>query len=165
MIGEMRDRETFETALKLAETGHLVLATLHTGDASQAISRIIDVFPPDQHQQVRVQLSLTLIGVLVQELLPRVDQEGRILAVEVLEANAGIRNLIRKNDLQQIYSVIQTSAWEGMNTMNESLLHLFHAGDISLEEAMLYTTRPKELEQLIARPPARIRSIETQVPV
>ena len=165
MIGEMRDRETFETALKLAETGHLVLATLHTGDASQAISRIIDVFPPDQHQQVRVQLSLTLIGVLVQQLVARVDGKGRMLAVEVLEVNSAIRNLIRKNELQQIYSVIQTSTWEGMNTMNESLLHLFHAGDISLEEAMLYTTRPKELEQLIARPPARIRSIETRVPV
>ena len=151
MIGEMRDQETFEISLQLAETGHLVLATLHTGDATQAISRIIDVFPEDQHQQVRVQLSLTLIGVLVQELVPKVDVSGRILATEVLEANAAVRNLIRKNDLQQIYSIIQTSSHEGMFTMNESLLKLFKGGKISLEQAMLFTTRQKELEQLVER--------------
>ena len=151
MIGEMRDRETFEIALQLAETGHLVLATLHTGDATQAISRIIDVFPEDQHQQVRVQLSLTLIGVLVQELVPKVDVSGRVLATEVLEANAAVRNLIRKNDLQQIYSIIQTSSHEGMFTMNEALLKLFKEGKISLEQAMLFTTRQKELEKLVER--------------
>lgn len=151
MIGEMRDRETFETALQLAETGHLVLATLHTGDATQSISRIIDVFPPDQHQQIRVQLSLTLIGVLVQQLVPKVDGQGRLLACEVLEVNPAVRNLIRKNDLQQIYSVIQTSAGEGMVTMNACLLRLFQEGKISLEQAMLFTTRQKELEQLVAR--------------
>ena len=151
MIGEMRDRETFETALQLAETGHLVLATLHTGDAMQSISRIIDVFPPDQHQQVRVQLSLTLIGIMVQQLVPKVDGKGRVLAVEVLEANPAVRNLVRKNDLQQIYSVIQTSTKEGMMTMNASLLSLFKAGKISMEQAMLFTTHQKELEQLFAR--------------
>ncbi len=151
MIGEMRDRETFETALQLAETGHLVLATLHTGDAMQSISRIIDVFPPDQHQQIRVQLSLTLIGVLVQQLVPKVDGEGRLLSTEILQANAAVRNLIRKNELQQIYSLIQTSSNEGMQTMNESLLQLFKKGKISLEQAMLFTTRQHELEQLIAR--------------
>lgn len=151
MIGEMRDQETFETALQLAETGHLVLATLHTGDTTQAISRIIDVFPPDQHQQIRMQLSLTLIGVLAQELVPRVDGDGRVLAVEVLEATPAVRNLIRKNDLQQLYSVIQTSTADGMRSMNASLLEHFRAGRIALEEAMLYTTRQRELEQLIAR--------------
>src|SRR3989338_1641627 len=151
MIGEMRDRETFETALQLAETGHLVLATLHTGDAMQAISRIIDVCPPDQHQQVRVQLSLTLIGILVQQLVPKLDGTGRLLAVEVLEANAAVRNLIRKNDLQQLYSVIQTGTEEGMTTMNASLLRLFQRGLISLEQAMLFTTRQQELQQLINR--------------
>jgi len=151
MIGEMRDLETFETALQLAETGHLVLATLHTGDATQAISRIIDVFPADQHQQVRVQLSLTLIGVVAQELLPRVDGQGRVLAAEVLEATPAVRNLIRKNDLQQVYSVIQTSTAEGMVTMNGSLLQHFKQGRISLEQALLFTSRQKELEQLIAR--------------
>ena len=151
MVGEMRDRETFETALQLAETGHLVLATLHTGDAMQSISRIIDVFPPDQHQQVRVQLSLTLIGILVQQLVPKLDGTGRLLAVEVLEANAAVRNLIRKNDLQQLYSVIQTGTEEGMTTMNASLLRLFQRGLISLEQAMLFTTRQQELEQLINR--------------
>ena len=151
MIGEMRDRETFETAMQLAETGHLVLATLHTGDATQSISRIIDVFPPDQYQQIRVQLSLTLIGVLVQQLVPRVDGEGRVLATEILEANPAVRNLIRKNELQQIYSLIQTSSGEGMTTMNSCLLRLFKEGKISLEQAMLFTTRQKELEQLVAR--------------
>jgi twitching motility protein PilT len=151
MVGEMRDRETFETALQLAETGHLVLATLHTGDSMQSISRIIDVFPPDQHQQIRVQLSLTLIGVMVQQLVPRLDGKGRVLAYEVLEVNPAVRNLIRKNDLQQIYSVIQTSTNEGMITMNGTLLRLFQEGTISLEQAMLFTTHQKELEQLVAR--------------
>ena len=153
MIGEMRDRETFETALQLAETGHLVLATLHTGDAALSISRIIDVFPPDQHQQIRVQLSLTLIGILVQQLVPRLDGQGRVLATEVLECNTAVRNLIRKNDLQQLYSVIQTSSHEGMATMNSSLLELLRTATISLEQAALFTTRQKELEQAIERMP------------
>ena len=151
MVGEMRDRETFETALQLAETGHLVLATLHTGDTTQSISRIIDVFPPDQHQQIRVQLSLTLVGVIAQQLVPKLDGKGRLLATEVLGVNAAVRNLIRKNEVQQIYSVLQTSAGEHMTTMNGSLLQLFRAGKISLEQAMLFTTRQKELEQLISR--------------
>ena len=153
MIGEMRDPETFEVALELAETGHLVLATLHTGDASQAISRIVDVFPPDQQQQIRVQLSLTLVGVMVQQLIPRLDGQGVLLGVEVLEATTAVRKLIRKNELEQIYSVIQTSSDEGMTTMNGSLLRLFKEGKISLEQAALFTTRHKELEQLVARMP------------
>src|SRR3989338_4033039 len=159
MIGEMRDKETFETALQLAETGHLVLATLHTGDAMQAISRIIDVFPADQHQQVRVQLSLTLIGVIVQQLVPTVNEESRVLATEILEANPAVRNLIRKNDLQQLYSIIQTSTAEGMCTINPSLLKLFKAGKISLEQARLFSTREKELDQLIARE-AHVRTFD-----
>ena len=163
MVGEMRDPETFETALELAETGHLVLATLHTGDAMQAISRIIDVFPENRHHQIRVQLSLTLIGILVQQLVPRADATGRVLAVEVLQANAAVRNLIRKNDLQQIYSVIQTSSAEGMCTINSSLLQLFKKGLISLEQAMLFTTRQKEFEQLVDRlprtPDMRVRDV------
>jgi twitching motility protein PilT len=151
MIGEMRDRETMETALQLAETGHLVLATLHTGDAMQSISRVIDMFPPDQHQQVRVQLSLTLIGILVQQLVPRLDTYGRILATEVLEATPSVRNLIRKNELQQIYSVLQTSSQEEMITMNGTLSRLFQEGKISLEQAMLFTTRHAELEKMLMR--------------
>ena len=157
MIGEMRDLETFETALQLAETGHLVLATLHTGDATQAISRIVDVFPAEQHQQVRVQLSHSLIGVLVQQLVPTVNGRGRVLATEILEANPAVRNLIRKNELSQIYSIIQTSSGEGMFTMNSALLRLFRDGKISLEQAMLFTTRQKELEQLASR--------ETKIPL
>jgi twitching motility protein PilT len=117
----------------------------------QSISRIIDVFPPDQHQQIRVQLSLTLIGVLVQQLVPTVDGRGRVLATEVLEATPAVRNLIRKNELQQLYSVIQTSANEGMCTMNHSLLRLFGEGKVSLEQARLFTTRQKEFDQLLAR--------------
>ncbi len=151
MVGEMRDKETFETALQLAETGHLVLATLHTGDATQAINRIIDVFPPEQQQQIRVQLSFTLIGIFVQQLVPRLDGDGRLLATEVLEANPAVRSLIRRGDLQQIYSIIQTGSAEGMSTMNASLLRLFKEGKISVEQAMLFTTRQKELEQLVAR--------------
>ena len=151
MIGEMRDRETVESALQLAETGHLVLATLHTGDSMQSISRIVDVFPPEQQQQVRIQLSLTLIGVLVQQLVPRLDGEGRLLAVEVLEANSAVRNLIRKNDLQQLYSILQTGSREGMMTMNVCLMQLYRDGKISKEQAMLFTTRQKELEELMTR--------------
>lgn len=151
MIGEMRDLETMESALRLAETGHLVLGTLHAGDSTQAISRVVDIFPPEQHQQVRVQLSLTLIGVLVQQLVPRADRPGRILSTELMQATSGIRNLIRKNELQQIYSVIQTSSQEGMTTMNTSLLKLMKEGKISKEEAMLFTARHKELETMIAR--------------
>ena len=151
MIGEMRDLETFETALQLAETGHLVLATLHTGDTAQAISRIVDVFPPEQQQQVRVQLSHSLVGVLVQQLVPQIDGRGRVLATEVMEANAAVRNLIRMSELAQLYSLIQTHSAEGMITMNGSLLNLFKEGKISLEKAMLFTTRQKELEQLAGR--------------
>jgi len=151
MVGEMRDRETFEIALQLAETGHLVLATLHTGDSTQALSRIIDVFPAEQQQQVRVQLSLSLVGVLVQQLVPTLDGEGRVLATEVLEVTPAVRNLIRKGELQQIYSVLQTSMNEGMATMNASLLDLFQRNKISLEQAKLFTTRQKEFEQLTQR--------------
>lgn len=151
MIGEMRDLHSFETALQLAETGHLVLATLHTGDTAQAISRVVDVFPPEQHQQVRVQLSHSLIGVLVQQLVPGTDGTGRLLATEAMQATPAIRNLIRKNELAQLYSLIQTGMAEGMKTMNQSLFGLFRAGKISLEQAMLFTTRQKELEQMVAR--------------
>jgi twitching motility protein PilT len=151
MIGELRDRETMESALQLAETGHLVLATLHTGDAAQSINRIIDIFPSEQQPQVRVQLSLTLVGVLVQQLIPAVDGKSRVLACEVLHCNAAVRNLIRKSELQQLYSVLQTSSDENMQTMNASLLKLFDAGAISLESALSFTTRPKELQELVER--------------
>ncbi|HEX9785306.1 MAG TPA: PilT/PilU family type 4a pilus ATPase [Opitutaceae bacterium] len=159
MIGEMRDRETFEAALQLAETGHLVLATLHTGDATQAISRIVDVFPPDQHQQIRVQLSLTLLGIIVQELVPTIQGDDRVLATEVLEATPAIANLIRKNEIQQIYSVIQTSTQDGMQTMNSNLLKLFQEGKVSLEQARLFTTRQKEFDQLVARQTGVLASV------
>jgi twitching motility protein PilT len=151
MIGEMRDRETFESALQLAETGHLVLATLHTGDSMQAINRIVDMFPAEQQQQIKLQLSLTLIGILVQQLVPSVDGKNRYLACEVLKATPAVRNQIRKNDIEQIYSAIETGSQLGMITMNDSLLQLFEAGKISKEEALLHTVRHKEFETLLNR--------------
>jgi twitching motility protein PilT len=151
MIGEMRDRETVESALQLAETGHLVLATLHTGDAMQAITRIVDIFPAEQHQQIRVQLSLTLIGILVQQLVPVIGGQGRMLATEVLQMNSAARNVIRRNELAQMYSLIQTGSNEGMSTMNLSLMKLFREGKISAEQATLFTTRQKELEEMMER--------------
>ncbi|MEA3560840.1 MAG: type IV pilus twitching motility protein PilT [Candidatus Omnitrophota bacterium] len=151
LIGEMRDLETIHTALTLAETGHLVLATLHTGDATHAISRIIDVFPFYQQQQIRVQLSLVLVGVMVQQLIPRLDKKGRALAVEVMKVTSAIRNLIRENDLAQIRSIIQVSRKYGMWTMNQSLAELCEKGIISWEEASKRTIDLKELTGLIKK--------------
>ncbi|MGE4358002.1 MAG: type IV pilus twitching motility protein PilT [Candidatus Omnitrophota bacterium] len=151
MIGEMRDLETMRTALTLAETGHLILGTLHTMDATHAITRIIDVFPPYQQQQIRVQLSLVLIGVIVQQLIPRLDGKGRVLAVEIMRVNSAISNLIRENQLQQIYSVIQTGKSEGMLTMNQSLLELYKKKLISREEALKRSSNPKELISLMEK--------------
>ncbi|MCM8783988.1 MAG: type IV pilus twitching motility protein PilT [Candidatus Omnitrophica bacterium] len=151
MIGEMRDLETMRTALTLAETGHLILGTLHTMDATHAVTRIIDVFPPYQQQQIRVQLSLVLIGVIVQQLIPRIDGKGRVLAVEVMKVNSAVSNLIRENQLHQVYSVIQTGKSEGMLTMNQSLLELYKKKLISLDEALKRSANPKELMALIER--------------
>ncbi|MCM8778696.1 MAG: type IV pilus twitching motility protein PilT [Candidatus Omnitrophica bacterium] len=151
MIGEMRDLETMRTALTLAETGHLILGTLHTMDATHAITRIVDVFPPYQQQQIRVQLSLVLIGVIVQQLIPRLDGKGRALAVEIMKVTPAISNLIRENQLQQIYSLIQTGKSEGMVTMNQSLLELYKNKLISAEEALKRSSDPKELMSLMGR--------------
>jgi len=151
MIGEMRDLETMRTALTLAETGHLILATLHTMDATHAITRIIDVFPPYQQEQIRVQLSLVLIGVIVQQLIPRLDGKGRVLATEIMKVTPAISNLIRENQLQQIYSLIQTGKSEGMMTMNQSLLELYKKKLISMEEALRRSPNPKELMNLLEK--------------
>ena len=149
MIGEMRDLETMQLALTLAETGHLIFGTLHTQDTTHAINRIVDVFPPDQQQQIYIQLSMVLVGVISQQLLPTMDGKRRVLACEVMNVNNAIRNLIREMQIQQIYSVIETGSAEGMMTMNESLFKLFDAGQIDAELAMRRSPRPRELARVL----------------
>ena len=131
LIGEMRDLETIESALRIAETGHLTFATLHTNSAAQTINRIIDVFPAHQQSQVRAQLSLVLEGIMCQTLLPRASGSGRALAMEILVPNAAIRNLIREDKIHQIYSAMQTGQEKyGMQTFNQSLASLYFAKQI-----------------------------------
>ncbi len=149
LVGEMRDRETVETALRAAETGHLVFGTLHTNTAISTITRIVDIFPAEQQDQIRVQLSFSLQGVLSQRLLPRIGG-GRVLTYELLIPNAGIRNLIRENKLQQVYSLMQSGQHEsGMQTMNQSLLKLYKGGLITLDEALRASPDVKELERML----------------
>ncbi|MHB9112712.1 MAG: type IV pilus twitching motility protein PilT [Thermoleophilia bacterium] len=149
LVGEMRDTETMQTALTAAETGHLVFATLHTQDAPQTIDRIIDVFPPHQQGQIRVQLAATLMGVCTQQLLPTVDGTGRVPACEVLIPTPAVRNLIREAKTHQIYSVMQTGARFGMVTMDSSLAELVRRGQITKELAIRRSSNPEELERLI----------------
>ena len=152
LVGEMRDLETIESALRIAETGHLTFATLHTNSAVSTINRIIDVFPPIQQAQVRAQLSLTLEGILCQTLLPKADGRGRALAMEILIPNAAIRNLIREDKVHQIYSMMQTGQdVHGMQTFNQSLATLFHKRFITRETAMQRTSNMNELRDLIDR--------------
>ncbi|MEI6831261.1 MAG: type IV pilus twitching motility protein PilT [Candidatus Omnitrophota bacterium] len=148
VVGEMRDLETIATALTAAETGHLVLATLHTPDAPQTISRIIDVFPPYQQQQVKLQLSDCLQGVVSQLLLPHISGKGRVLATEVMMATPGIRNLIREQHIEQISTLMQTGLQYGMHTMDKSLKELTHKGLISLDIAMSKVKNSEEFKQL-----------------
>lgn len=154
MIGEMRDIETMQLALTLAETGHLILGTLHTQDTTHAINRIVDIFPPEHQQQVYTQLSMVLAGIISQTLLLTADQSRRVLACEVMHMNNAIGNLIRERQLQQIYSVIQTGKAEGMVTMNESLRRLVAEGKIDQEVAIERSPRPRELARMlgISRP-------------
>jgi twitching motility protein PilT len=147
VVGEMRDLETISTTLTAAETGHLVLATLHTPDAPQTIERIIDVFPPHQQQQVKLQLADCLQGVVSQLLLPKVSG-GRILATEIMVATAGIRNLIREQEIEQIPTLMQTGSQYGMKTMNKSLKELFQKGLITLDVAMSKVKDAEEFQQL-----------------
>jgi len=135
LVGEMRDLETISTALTAAETGHLVFATLHSGSAAQTVERVVDVFPPHQQGQVRIQLSNCLQGIITQQLVPKADRSGRVCATEILVATPAIRNLIRENKVHQIISAIQTGSSTGMMTMERSLKTLYQKGFISLEEA------------------------------
>lgn len=134
LVGEMRDLETISIAMTAAETGHLVLASLHSSSASQTIERVVDVFPPHQQAQIRIQLANTLQGIISQQLVPRSDVSGRVVACEILVATPAIRNLIRDNKIHQIYSSIQTGTNSGMITMEKSLKILYQRGIISLEE-------------------------------
>ncbi len=149
LVGEMRDLETIHTALTAAETGHLVFATLHTQDAPQTIDRIIDVFPAEQQQQVRVQLSVALQGIITQQLLPTADGAGRVAACEVLLATPAIRNLIREGKTHQIYSSLQTGASIGMQTMDAALATLVRSGKISQQLAESRSSTPDELRRLL----------------
>src|SRR5664279_4317942 len=149
LVGEMRDLETISTALTAAETGHLVLATLHTQDAPQTIDRVIDVFPPHQQQHVRVMLAAALQGVVAQQLLPTADGSGRVAAVEVLIPTPAVRNLIREGKTHQIYSAIQTGGEHGMQTMDAALVGLVRDGKITREVARLRASVPGDLGRLL----------------
>lgn len=149
LVGEMRDAETIGIAITAAETGHLVFATLHTGDAAQTIDRIIDVFPPYQQQQIRTQLSLTLQGIVAQQLLPRWDGAGRVAAMEILVATPAIRNLIREGKSHQIVSSIQTGAKVGMQAMDMSLRDLYRKGTITYDEALARASDPETFIRLV----------------
>lgn len=151
LIGELRDLETIEAALTLAETGHLCFATLHTNSCAQTINRIIDVFPPYQQTQVRTQLSFVLEGVMSQTLVPRANGGGRILALEVMVPNPAIRNLIREDKVHQIYSQMQVGQDKfGMQTMNQSLFNLLSKRIISLDDALGRSSDPDEFRQMLA---------------
>jgi twitching motility protein PilT len=152
LIGELRDLETIESALRIAETGHLTFATLHTNSAAQTINRIIDVFPAHQQGQIRTQLSLVLEGIVCQSLMPRADGKGRVISLEVLIPTPAIRNLIRDDKVHQIYSTMQTGQEKfGMQTMNQSLATLYQKRLITLESAMSASSLKDELEQMISR--------------
>src|SRR3954449_9453144 len=152
LVGEMRDMETIGTALTAAETGHLVFATLHTQDAPQTVDRIIDVFPPTQQGQVRAQLAIGLQGVVTQTLLPTADGAGRCVAAEVLIPTPGVRNLIREGKTHQIYSLIQTGAEHGMQTMDSSLAGLVRENTITMAVAETRSTEPAEMRKLVQSP-------------
>ena len=152
LIGELRDLETIESALRIAETGHLTFATLHTNSAAQTINRIIDVFPAHQQGQIRTQLSLVMEGIVCQTLLPRSDGKGRVVALEIMVPSPAIRNLIRDDKVHQIYATMQTGQEKlGMQTMNQSLATLYQKRLITLETAMGASSLRDELEQMIAR--------------
>ena len=163
LIGEMRDLETIEAALRIAETGHLTFATLHTNSAAQTINSIIDVFPAHQQSQVRAQLSFVLEGILCQTLLPRANGQGRVLALEVMVPNPAIRNLIREDKVHQIYSVMQTGQQKfGMQTFNQSLATLYFKKQISLQTGLSVSHHPDELQEMINRGAGLVYEPSTQ---
>lgn len=156
LIGEMRDLETIEAALRIAETGHLTFATLHTNSAYATINRLVDAFPPHQQQQIRAQLSLVLEGIICQTLLPKAGGDGRVCATEVLIPTSGIRNLIRENKVHQIYSAMQVGQVKsGMHTMNQRLAELVSQGRLAMEVALDSSSNADELREALKRMPSR----------
>jgi len=151
LVGEMRDLETVTTVLTAAETGHLILTTLHTPSAPQAIDRIVDMFPPHQQQQARIQLSTTIEGIFYQTLVPRTDGKGRVVGVEVLIATDATRNLIREAKTPQMWSVMQTGSQYGMQTIDQALLNLYQRGLISLDDALIRSWDPDTVKKSLAR--------------
>ncbi len=151
LIGEMRVKETIQAALTVAETGHLAFATLHTNDALQTINRIVDVFPAGQQDQIRTQLSFVLEGVVVQQLIPRADGQGRVPALEILLPNTAIRSLIRSEKIEQIPSMIEIGSSEGMMTMNQSLYRLFRRNIITADMAYKRSNDPEGLTRLMEK--------------
>jgi twitching motility protein PilT len=165
LIGEMRDLETTETALRIAETGHLTFATLHTNSAASSINRIIDIFPSGQQAQIRTQLSMVLEGIVTQALLPKANGQGRALAMEVLVPNSAIRNLIREDKIHQVYSMMQTGQDKfGMQTFNQSLATLYFKKQITLEMATARSSNADELQDLINRGAATLQAPPTRAP-
>jgi len=152
LVGEMRDLETISAALSIAETGHLVFATLHTNSAAEAVNRIIDAFPAQQQAQVRTQLSFVLEGVVVQTLVPRARGGGRVAAVEVLVCTPAVRTVIRDEKTHQIYSLLQAGRKHGMQTMNDALQTLYVKGEVTLEEALGHSSDPQELLRAVGEP-------------
>jgi twitching motility protein PilT len=150
LVGEMRDLETISAAITIAETGHLVLATLHTNDTTQAVDRMVDVFPGEQQQQVRIQLSSTLAAVIYQQLLPRRDGPGRVAAFEVLLNTIAVQNLIKEGKTRQLRNVLETGAKDGMNTMERSLSELVRSGMVDFGVAAARAQHPEELRRLAA---------------
>ena len=150
MVGEMRDLETMAATLTAAETGHLVLATLHTPSAPEAVDRIVDAFPAYQQAQVRTQLAMTLAGVLAQRLIPRADGAGRVAACEVMVGTAAVRNLIREAKTPQMVSVMQTGRDHGMATLDQSLRELYREQRIALEEALAHASSEEAFKRLLS---------------
>jgi len=166
LIGEMRDLETIESALRIAETGHLTFGTLHTNSAAQTINRVVDVFPAHQQPQIRAQLSFVLEGIMCQALLPRANGKGRVMAMEILVPNAAIRNLIREDKVHQIYSMMQTGqAKYGMQTFNQSLATLYFKKQITLQTALSRSSNPDELQEMISRGAGALQPQGTAQPV
>jgi len=152
LIGEMRDLETIGAALTIAETGHMVLATLHTNSAAESINRIIDAFPSHQQAQVRAQLAFVLEGVITQTLLPKAKGKGRVAACEIMVCTPAIRAVIRDEKIHQIYSLMQAGKKHGMQTMNDSLQMLYMRGEVTLEEALKRSADPAELLRVVGEP-------------
>jgi len=151
MVGELRDQETIAAALTIAETGHLTFGTLHTNDVVQTVNRIVDVFPAHQQQQIRTQLSFSLEAVFCQQLVPRADGRGRVLAAEIMRATAAVKALVREDKAHQLMSIIQTGGRFGMKTMNQALFDLYRQHHISYDEALSHSTDCEDLKRIMQK--------------